>query len=72
MKFSAALRANTMKSVGSELIRVNKNRCLEVGGVELRLDKFLRSTTVKVIWDHGELTAVSMDGELIACFVPKP
>ena len=54
-----------MEPAGSQLMRVNKNRCLKVAGVELYLGKLLRSTMVKVIWDHEELMVVSMDGELI-------
>lgn len=65
VKLSATLRAEVMEPAGSQLMRVNKNRCLKVAGVELYLGKLLRSTMVKVIWDHEELMVVSMDGELI-------
>ena len=65
VKLSATLRAEVMEPAGSQLMRVNKNRCLKVAGIELYLGKLLRSTMVKVIWDHEELMVVSMDGELI-------
>lgn len=65
VKLSATLRAEVMEPVGRQLMRVNKNRCLKVTGVELYLGKLLRSTMVKVIWDHEELMVVSMVGELV-------
>ena len=67
-KLSATLRAQMMEPAGSLLMRVNKNRCLRIAGVELYLGKLLRSTMVKVIWDQTELMVVSMDGELITKF----
>lgn len=64
-KLSATLRTEHMETTGSQLMRVNKNRCLRVAGVELYLGKLLRSTMVTVIWDQAELMVISMDGELI-------
>ncbi|MDQ0095969.1 hypothetical protein J2T21_003883 [Paeniglutamicibacter psychrophenolicus] len=64
-KLSATLRTEHMEATGSKLMRVNKNRCLRVAGVELYLGKLLRSTMVKVIWDQTELMVISTDGELI-------
>lgn len=65
VKLRATLRVESMGPAGSQLMRVNKNRCLRVAGVELYLGKLLRSTMVKVVWDQVELMVVSMDGELI-------
>ncbi|RBM02619.1 hypothetical protein C1H84_04055 [Glutamicibacter soli] len=65
MKLSATLRADQMEPAGSQLMKVNKNRCMKVAGVQLYLGKLLRSTHVKVIWDAEELMVVSMDGELV-------
>lgn len=66
VKLSATLRAERMEPAGSQLMRVNKNRCLRVAGVQLYLGKLLRSTKVEVLWNQAELMVVSMDGELIA------
>lgn len=65
VKLSATLRAERMEPAGSQLMRVNKNRCLKVAGVQLYLGKLLRSTKVEVLWNQAELMVVSMDGELI-------
>lgn len=65
VKLSATLRAERMEPAGSQLMRVNKNRCLWVAGVQLYLGKLLRSTKVEVLWNQAELMVVSMDGELI-------
>ncbi|MFJ2620094.1 DDE-type integrase/transposase/recombinase [Glutamicibacter sp. NPDC087344] len=64
-KLKATLRADRMEPSGSALMRVDKNRCLRVAGVQLYLGKLLRSTMVKVLWDQTELMVISMDGELI-------
>ena len=64
-KLSATLRIERMEATGSQLMRVNKNRCLRVAGVELYLGKLLRSTIVNVTWDQTELMVISTDGELI-------
>jgi len=45
----------------SQLTQVKKNRCLRIAGIELYLDKLLRSAIVKVLWDHSEWMAISMD-----------
>ncbi|MER8026343.1 integrase core domain-containing protein [Glutamicibacter protophormiae] len=66
VKLSATLRAERMEPAGSQLMRVNKNRCLRVAGVQLYLGKLLRSTKMEVLWNQAELMVVSMDGELIA------
>lgn len=65
MKLSATLRAERMELTGSQLMSVNKNRCLRMAGVVNSLGKLLRSTMVQVAWDQAELTVFSMDGELI-------
>lgn len=65
VKLSATLRAELMEPAGSQLMRVNKNRCLKVAGVQLYLGKLLRSTMVKVLWDQAELMVISLEGELI-------
>lgn len=49
-KLSATLRAEHMEVTGSHLMRVNRNRCLRVAGVEIYLGKLLRSTPVTVLW----------------------
>lgn len=65
VKLSATLRAELMEPAGSQLMRVNKNRCLKVAGAQLYLGKLLRSTMVKVLWDQAELMVISLEGELI-------
>lgn len=73
VKLSATLRAERMEPAGSQLMRVNKNRCLRVAGVQLYLGKLLRSTKVEVLWNQAELMVVSMDGELITKYdLPFP
>lgn len=54
-----------MEATGTQLMRVSKNRCLRVAGVELYFGKLLRSAMVKVVWDQAELMVISIDGELI-------
>ena len=64
----AALRSELMGESGSHVLRANKNRCLRVAGVEIYLDKLLRSTVVNVVWDPTDLMVLSMEGELVAKF----
>ena len=68
VKLSATLRTERMELAGSQMMRVNKNRCLRVAGVELYWGKLVRSTVVNVIWDQAELMVITIDGELVAKF----
>jgi len=68
VKLSATLRTERMELSGSQMMRVNKNRCLRVAGVGLYLGKLVRSTVVNVVWDQAELMVISLDGELVARF----
>lgn len=49
------------RTTGSQLLPMNKNRCLSVAGVELYLGQLLHSTMLKVAWDQAELMLISMD-----------
>lgn len=73
VKFCDTLRANWMEAAGSQLMGVNKNRCLRLAAVELYIGNLLRSTKVEVAWDHEELMVVSMDIELVSKYdLPFP
>ncbi|MGP9490657.1 DDE-type integrase/transposase/recombinase [Glutamicibacter sp. AOP5-A2-7] len=65
-KLMATLRSEDMGSIGEQLMRANKNRCIRIAGVEIYLGKLLRSTPLKAHWDQQELMLVTMHGELIA------
>ena len=67
-KLSATLRVEYIDPAGRTLMRVNKNRCLRIAGVEIYLGKLLLSTPVHVEWDQAELMVISMEGELVAKF----
>lgn len=68
VKLMATLRADQMGLAGEHAMRVNKNCCLRIAGVELYLGKLVRSTPVTVVWDEQALMVVTNDGELIAKF----
>lgn len=67
-KLSATLRAEHMDPAGRSLMRVNKNRCLRIAGVDIYLGKLLLNAPVQVDWDSTELMIISMEGELVAKF----